>query len=102
MRDKTIVPLLYEGKMVEQSVNQKAIDHRLRMITRNLNEKQREEVMRDGVRKARFRTTDYLIAEDINKHFVDNYKTQGSQFKAMLATNSKIEAIRYLEAFRTQ
>ena len=28
-----------------------------------------------------------------------NYKTQGSQFKAMFATNSKIEAIRYLEAF---
>ena len=28
-----------------------------------------------------------------------NYKTQGSQFKAMLATNSKVEAIRYLKHF---
>src|SRR5690625_7763664 len=44
VRDKAIVPLLYEGKMVEQSVNQKAIDHRLEMITRNLNDKQKEEV----------------------------------------------------------
>src|SRR5690606_28503684 len=40
-----------------------------------------------------------MIAFDINQHFLNNYKTQGSQFKGMLATNSKIEAIRYLEAF---
>ena len=40
-----------------------------------------------------------LIAEDINKHFVENYQTAGCQFKGMLACNSKIEAIRYLEAF---
>lgn len=102
VRDKTIVPLLYEGKMVEQSVNQKAIDHRLRMITRNLNEKQREEVMQRWSKYEKLASSVqriYLIAEDINKHFVENYKTQGSQFKAMLATNSKIEAIRYLEAF---
>lgn len=102
VRDKTIVPLLYEGKMVEQSVNKKAIDHRLRMITRNLNEKQREEVMQRWSKYEKLASSVqriYLIAEDINKHFVENYKTQGSQFKAMLATNSKIEAIRYLEAF---
>src|SRR5690606_40833298 len=46
VRDKAIVPLLYEGKMVEQSVNQKAIDHRLEMITRNLNEEQKDAVMK--------------------------------------------------------
>ncbi|MCG7850177.1 MAG: DUF3387 domain-containing protein, partial [ANME-2 cluster archaeon] len=36
---------------------------------------------------------------DINQHFIDNYKTKSANFKAMLATNSKVEAIRYLEAF---
>ncbi len=46
VQDRAIVPLLYEGKMVEQTVNQKAIDHRLDMITRHLNEKQKEEVMK--------------------------------------------------------
>lgn len=102
VRDKAIVPLLYEGKMVEQSVNQKAIDHRLEMITRNLNDKQKEEVKQRWSKYEKLASSEqriYLIAEDINKHFVENYKTQGSQFKAMLATNSKIEAIRYLEAF---
>lgn len=102
VRDKAIVPLLYEGKMVEQSVNQKAIDHRLEMITRNLNDKQKEEVKQRWSKYEKLASSEqriYLIAEDINKHFVENYKIQGSQFKAMLATNSKIEAIRYLEAF---
>lgn len=102
VRDKAIVPLLYEGRMVEQSVNQKAIDRRLEMITRNLNEKQKEEVEKRWSQYEKLASSEqriYLIAEDINKHFLDNYKTQGSQFKAMFATNSKVEAIRYLEAF---
>ncbi|GER73757.1 type I restriction endonuclease subunit R [Weizmannia acidilactici] len=102
VRDKAIVPLLYEGKMVEQTVNQKAIDRRLEMITRNLNDKQKEEVKERWSKYEKLASSEqriYLIAEDINKHFMENYKTQGSQFKAMLATNSKIEAIRYLEAF---
>lgn len=102
VRDKAIVPLLYEGRMVEQTVNRKAIDHRLEMIARNLNEKQKEELMKRWSQFERIASSDQrilLVAEDINKHFVDFYKTKGSQYKAMLATNSKIEAIRYLEAF---
>jgi type I restriction enzyme, R subunit len=102
VRDRAIVPLLYEGRMVEQSVNQKAIDRRLEMITRNLNEKQKEEVEKRWSQYEKLASSEqriYLIAEDINKHFLENYKTQGSQFKAMFATNSKVEAIRYLEAF---
>ena len=102
VRDKAIVPLLYEGRMVEQSVNQKAIDRRLEMITRNLNEKQKEEVEERWSQYEKLASSEqriYLIAEDINKHFLENYKTQGTQFKAMFATNSKVEAIRYLEAF---
>src|SRR5690625_2927602 len=101
VRDKAIVPLLYEGKMVDQSVNQKAIDNRLEMITRHLNDKQKEEVVNKWSQFERIASSNQrisLIAFDINQHFFDNYKTQGSQFKAMLATNSRIEAIRYLEA----
>ncbi|MBS4171824.1 type I restriction endonuclease subunit R [Bacillus sp. FJAT-49736] len=102
VRDKAIVPLLYEGKMVEQSVNRQAIDNRLEMITRNLNGKQKEDVMKKWSIFERIASSDQrisMIAFDINQHFLDNYKTQGNQFKGMLATNSKIEAIRYLEAF---
>jgi type I restriction enzyme R subunit len=102
VRDKTIVPLLYEGKMVEQTINRKAIDNRLEMITKDLNDKQKEEVMKKWSQFERIASSDQriaYIAYDINKHFVENYKTKGSQFKAMLATNSKVEAIRYLKHF---
>ncbi|MBK0075566.1 type I restriction endonuclease subunit R [Bacillus sp. S56] len=102
VRDKAIVPLLYEGKMVGQSVNQKAIDNRLEMITRNLNDKQKEEVEKKWSQFERIASSYQrisMIAFDINEHFFKNYKTQGSNFKAMLATNSKIEAIRYLDSF---
>lgn len=102
VRDKAIVPLLYEGKMVDQTVNQKAIDNRLEMITRNLNDKQKDDVMKKWSQFERIASSNQrisMIAFDINEHFLKNYKTQGSHFKAMLATNSKIEAIRYLEAF---
>jgi len=102
VRDRAIVPLLYEGKMVEQSVNKKAIDNQLEIITRNLNEKQKEEVKKKWSQFERIASSGQrinLIAFDINEHFVNNYKTQGSQSKAMLATSSKPEAIKYLEAF---
>lgn len=100
--DKEIVPLLYEGKMVEQTVNRKAIDNQLEIIIRNLNDRQKEEVKKKWSQFERIASSDQrlrLIAFDINEHFRNNYKTKGSQFKAMLATNSKVEAIRYQEAF---
>jgi type I restriction enzyme R subunit len=102
VRDKAIVPLLYEGKMIDQSVNRQAIDNRLEMITRNLNDKQKDDVMKKWSIFERIASSDQrisMIAFDINQHFLDNYKIQGNQFKGMLATNSKIEAIRYLESF---
>lgn len=102
VNDKAIVPLLYEGKMIDQSVNKEVIDLRLEMITRHLSEKQKEEVMKKWAHFERIASSNQricMIALDINEHFVRNYKVQGSQFKAMLATNSKLEAIRYLEAF---
>jgi type I restriction enzyme R subunit len=102
VKDGAIVPLLYEGKMVEQTVNRNAIDKRLEVITRNLNEKQQEEVRKKWSRFEKIASSDQriqMIAFDINEHFLNNYKTKSSQFKSMLAVNSKIEAVRYLEAF---
>lgn len=102
VRDGAIVPLLYEGKMVEQSINQRAIDNKLEMITRHLNDKQKEEVMKKWSRFEKVASSNQrleLIAFDINQHYIKNYKCIGSQFKGMLATNSKSEAIKYKQAF---
>ncbi|WP_040462057.1 type I restriction endonuclease subunit R [Haloplasma contractile] len=100
--DKAILPLLYEGRMIEQTVNQKAIDTRLEIITRNLSEKQKEEVLKKWSKFERIASSEQrinLVAYDINEHFKNSYKNKDSQFKAMLATSSKKEAVQYLKAF---
>lgn len=102
VEDKAIVPLLYEGKMVEQTVNRKAIDLQLDIITRNLNDTQKDIVMKKWSKFEKVASSDQrisLIAFDINEHFVNNYKNQDSPFTAMLATNGRTEAIKYLRAF---
>ena len=98
--DKTIVPLLYEGRMVEQTVNRTAIDNRLEMITRNLNQKQAEMLKQKWSNFEKIASSEQrirLIADDIYTHFSQFYK--GTPFTAMLATDSKFDAIRYKEAF---
>lgn len=98
--DKTIVPLLYEGRMVEQTVNRTALDSRLNMITRNLNKKQAELLKQKWSSFEKIASSEQrirLIADDIYVHFSQFYK--GTPFTAMLATNSKLDAIRYKAAF---
>ena len=102
VKDKAIVPLLYEGKMVEQTVNKKAIDLQLDIITRNLNTECKNQVMKKWSSFERVASSDQriqLIAFDINEHFLNNYKDKELPFKAMLATDKKKDAVRYLRAF---
>lgn len=98
--DGAIVPLLYEGRLVEQTVNRAAIDNRIEMITRNLNENQAEMLKAKWSKFEAIASSEQrirLIADDIYLHFSQFYK--GTFAKAMLATNSKFDAIRYCEAF---
>lgn len=100
VNDRIIVPLLYEGRLVEQTVNRNAIDKRLEMITRNLNERQTEEIKSKWSRFEAIASSEQrirLIADDIYVHFKQFYK--GTYAKAMLATESRFDAIRYKEAF---
>ncbi|SHH15967.1 type I restriction endonuclease subunit R [Desulfosporosinus lacus] len=102
VEDGAIVPLLYEGRLVEQTVNRSAIDKRIEMITRNLNEKQAEELKKKWSKFEAIASSEQrirLIADDIYVHFMKFYKTENAQYTAMLATSSKFDAIRYQEAF---
>ncbi|TYC84181.1 type I restriction endonuclease subunit R [Acetobacterium wieringae] len=98
--DGAIVPLLYEGRYVEQTVNRAAVDKRIAMIVRNLNEKQAEMLKAKWSQFEAIASSEQrirLIADDIYVHFSKFYK--GTFAKAILATNSKFDAIRYFEAF---
>lgn len=98
VRDKAVVPLLYEGRQVDQDVDQKAIDAWFERITANLSEEQATDLKkkyaaRGPLNKALERVR--VIAWDIGTHFVDNWK--GTPFKAQLVAPDKATALRYKE-----
>lgn len=98
--DGAIVPLIYEGRFVEQNVDEANIDLWFKQTTKRLTEAQREDLSRKWSSIRRLTSTDARIrriALDINEHFMEGYKRTG--FKAMLATNYKRDAVRYLECF---
>ena len=100
VEDGAIVPLIYEGRFVEQKVDEENIDLWFKQTTRRLTEAQREDLRRKWSSIRRLTSTDARIkriALDISEHFIKGYKDTG--FKAMLATNYKRDAIRYLQCF---
>ena len=100
VEDGAIVPLIYEGRFVEQKVDEENIDLWFKQTTRRLTEAQREDLRKKWSSIRRLTSTDARIkriALDISEHFIEGYKETG--FKAMLATNYKRDAIRYLECF---
>lgn len=100
VEDGAIVPLIYEGRFVEQKVDEENIDMWFKQTTKRLTDPQKEDLRKKWSSIRRLTSTDARIkriALDINNHFVLGFKDTG--FKAMLATNYKRDAIRYLECF---
>lgn len=100
VEDGAIVPLIYEGRFVEQKVDEENIDLWFKQTTRRLTEAQREDLRKKWSSIRRLTSTNARIkriALDISEHFIEGYKDTG--FKAMLATNYKRDAIRYLQCF---
>ena len=98
--DGAIVPLIYEGRFVEQKVDEKNIDLWFQQTTKRLTESQRDDLARKWSSIRRLTSTDARIkriALNINEDFCRTYKNTG--FKGMVATNYKRDAVRYLECF---
>lgn len=102
LRDKSILPLYYEGRFSEQFINDKeSLDKKFEAITKGLTE---EEKMHLKNKTARATLSSYQrlewIALDIQEHFENHFK--GTGFVAMFATSSKDDAIAYYKIFKSQ
>ncbi len=96
VEDGAVVPLLYEGRIVPQTVHEGAIDDFFTKVCENLNEYQTVDLKKKYSRTDFVNQTEqrvYSIAWNVSEHFRDNW--QGTKFKAMLVTPRKAIAVLY-------
>jgi len=98
VQDRAVVPLLYEGRHVEQKVDREGIDAWFERITADLSRDQVADL------KKKFTTTDQLnkarlkvmaVAWDVSVHFRDTW--QGTRYKGQLVAPNKTTALLYKE-----
>lgn len=104
VEDGAVVPLLYEGRIVPQSVNEGPIDEHFTKVCEALNEYETADLKKKYSRTDFVSQTDqriYSIAWNISEHFRNNW--QGTKFKAMLVVPRKSIAVlykKYLDGLR--
>ena len=96
VRDKAVVPLLYEGRHVDQTVDSETLDAWFERVTERLSDEQKRDL------KRKFASSDQLnraeqkvmrIAWDVSQHFGDNWSH--TSCKAQLVAQDKATALLY-------
>jgi type I restriction enzyme R subunit len=97
VKDKAVVPLLYEGRFAKQTVHEKPIDEFFSNISEPLTDYQKADLKKKFSRADQLNTAEqkiYAICWDISYHYRDNFQGQ-TPFKGQLVTQSKDAAIKY-------
>ena len=95
VEDQTVTPLLYEERIPDLDVNERAIDSWFERITEGLSDDQKADLKRKFAKKGQVYGAEdriRLIALDIANHFVKNID---EGLKGQLACDSKASAIKY-------
>ncbi|MBL6662738.1 MAG: type I restriction endonuclease subunit R [Flavobacteriales bacterium] len=98
VKDKAVVPLLYEGRLAKQTVNASPLDTFFEMVSEPLTEYQKADFKKKFSRADQLNSAEqkiYAVAWNISLHFKENW--QGTPFKAQLVCDKKINAVRYKE-----
>lgn len=101
VEDETVAPLLYEQRVPELDINETAVNRWFEKLTAGLSDAQSADLKRKFASKqviygAANRIE--LIAWDIASHFDRNFKQLELGLKGQVATDSKLDAIRYKRA----
>ena len=100
VQDNAVVPLLYEGRHVDQKVDSEALDDWFERLTARLSDEQKSDL------KKKFSSSDQLnkaeqkvmrIAWDVSEHFRDNWHQ--TPYKAQLVAQDKATALLYKRFF---
>lgn len=101
VEDETVAPLLYEERVPELDINEDAVNRWFDKITVNLSDAQRTDLKKKFAKKGSIygaANRIELIAWDIATHFNENIKKLDMGLKGQVATDSKLDAIRYKKA----
>lgn len=96
VKDKAVVPLLYEGRHANQKVNEAPIDTYFNLISEPLTEYQRADLKKKMSRADHLNAAEqkiYAICWNISLHYRDNWK--GTPFKGQLVCDRKENALKY-------
>ena len=96
VKDKAVLPLLYEGRHVEMAQNQAAIDLWFERHTSGLNKDQQADLKKKYARAEMLNKSDqviYMRAFDVSEHYRASW--QGTGFKAQLVAPGKAAALKY-------
>jgi type I restriction enzyme R subunit len=97
--DGAVVPLLYEGRMVEQAITGDALDNWFEKLCQGLTDQQQADLKRKYSRMEALAKTEQAIrakAFDISEHYRKHW--QGTGLKAQLVAPSKAAAVRFKDA----
>jgi type I restriction enzyme R subunit len=95
VEDKTVAPLLYEERVPDLNVNERAIDTWFNRITEGLTFDQQTDLKKKFAKKGHIYNSEdriRLIAYDIANHFSKNID---DGLKGQIACESKLSAIKY-------
>ena len=96
VEDGAVVPLLYEGRLVEMRQDKEAIDLWFERQTASLTREQKADLKKKYARSDMLQKADrvvYMRAFDISRHFADTWKS--TPFKGQLVAPSKLAALQY-------
>ncbi len=99
--DKVTVPIVYEGRVIPQTVTSEQINTHLKYITVGLNEEAKKDLEVKYSRFVALAQTEArlnMIAFDLHEHFIGFVKPKG--FKAMLTCSSRAEAVQLFYKLR--
>lgn len=97
VKDKAVVPLLYEGRHAYQQENEKQVDTFFSMVSEPLTDNQKADLKKKFSRADQLNIAEqkiYAICWDISYHFRDNFQER-TPFKGQLVCQSKEAAIKY-------
>jgi len=103
VRDKAVVPLLYEGRSAKLSINGGILDKEFARLSESLPHEEEADLKKKNATITRLYRGQQVIEEiafDISEHYCNNWKGKG--FKAMLAVPLRETALKYLKYFEQQ